>query len=213
MKKIFFLICLLATVQVFAQPYTKQKRESKPYDGKEQNDSIYCDWKGWVDETVYKKYNYELYAMPGIGYVQYHFAGQDSLGHYSGMFVEYLIWAKSHQNNEFGPSHVKIYTRFNLNKSSRSEMSRMYMYSAGVQLSIEKNPKRTFLIPFFGTELGGISQKQLGTTFTLNPVMGLYLLANKNVYLNIYASYLYPMKKFDYLSGYSLQASLNFALW
>ena len=96
-----------------------------------------------TDETVYKKYNYELYAMPGIGYVQYHFAGQDSLGHYSGMFVEYLIWAKSHQNNEFGPSHVKIYTRFNLNKSSRSEMSRMYMYSAGVQLSIEKRVNKT----------------------------------------------------------------------
>jgi hypothetical protein len=209
MKKIAFIIFLLVTAQAMAQP----SRKEKPYDGKTQNDSIYSDWKGWVDERVYNKYNYELYAMPGVGYVQYQFAGKDSLGTYSGMFVEYLIWSKSHQNNKFGPSHVKVYTKFNLNKSTHAEMGRMYMYSAGVQLSIEKNPRRTFLIPFFGTEIGGISQKQLGTAFTLHPIIGIYALANKNVYLNFYAGYLYPVKKFDYLSGYSLQASINFALW
>jgi hypothetical protein len=89
----------------------------------------------------------------------------------------------------------------------------MYVYSAGVQMSIEKNPRRTFLIPFFGTEIGGISQKQLGTALTLFPTLGIHLLANKNIYFNVYAGYMYPVKKYDYLSGYSLQASINFAMW
>jgi len=206
MKKIIISILLLQVTGLYAQ-------EKKPYDGKTEDDKIYSDWKGWVSENEYKKYNYEMYAMPGAGYVFYRFTGHDSIGDYSGMFVEYLIWAKSHQNNDFGPSHVKIYTKFNLNKSTNDEMSRMFIYSAGVQMSIEKNPKRTFLIPFFGTEIGGISQKQLGTALTVFPTIGIHALANKNIYFNVYAGYLYPVKKYDYLSGYSLQASINFAMW
>lgn len=160
-----------------------------------------------------KKYNFELYAMPGIGYVQHNFNGKDSMGAYSGMFVEVLLWSKAHQNDDFGPSHVKVYSKFNLNKSSRSEMGRLFYYSVGIQLSIEKNPQRNFLIPFFGGEIGGITQRELGSTAAFYPEAGIYLLANKNLYINVYAGYMYPVKNIDYLSGYSFQASINFALW
>lgn len=209
MKKLIFLPGILSIFIGMAQA----TKNVKPYNGKIVNDSIYSDWQGWVPKSEYDKYNYELYAMPGIGLMQYNWTGQDSVGTYPGFSVEILLWSKVHQNNDFGPSHVKLYSKLNLNRSKQEGMGRLFYYAMGIQLSIEKNPKRHYLIPFFGGEIGGMSQKQLGTTAVFFPEAGLYLLATKNIYINLYGGYLYPVRNIDYLSGYSLQASINFALW
>ena len=186
------------------------------YDGKYHKkpgaDSVWYNGK-----IVSKKYrdrlDYETYFMPGAGYSYYSFKGTDSIGNFSGVCIDYLFYAQSHQDDDFGPSHVRFYGKLNINTSDKKDMSSMFIYSLGLQMSLEKNPKRYWLIPYFGFEAGGISQKQLGSTFAFYPIAGVHIFALQNFYLNAHAGYCYPIKNFDLMQGYYAQATFNFALW
>lgn len=175
-------------------------------------DSVYYQGR-MVSRNYMDNREFETYFMPGAGYSYYKFQGADSVGNFGGFTIDYLIYAKSHQNDDFGPSHVKVYSRLNMNKSDRSGMGNLFVYTAGLQMSIEKNPKRNFLIPYFGMEAGGMSNKILGSTFMFNPIAGVSLIATKNIYVNIHGGYIYPVGNYDLLSGYNVQATAQFAMW
>lgn len=175
-------------------------------------DSVWYQGKN-VSRKYYANREFETYFMPGGGYSFYNFQGSDSIGQFSGFTIDYLLFAKSHQNYDFGPSHVKVYSRLNMNQSSRSGMGSMFVYTAGLQMSIEKNPKRNYLIPYFGMEAGGLSNKILGSTFIFNPIAGVSILATKNVYINVHGGYIYPVNNYDLLTGYNFQATAQFAMW
>ena len=175
-------------------------------------DSIYYNGK-IISKKKYDRSEFETYFMPGGGYSYYNFAGRDSIGTFSGTTIDYLLYAKSHQNDEFGPSHVRFYARFNLNNSSREGITKMFIYNLGLQMSIEKNPKRNYMIPYFGMEAGGISQRQLGSTIAFYPIAGVHALSTKNIYINLHGGYIYPVNNYDMLQGYCAQATFNFALW
>ncbi len=159
------------------------------------------------------KLNFETYFMPGLAYSMYQPKASDSLGLFSGLAVEYLIYAKAEQNDESGPSHVRWYSKLNILNSDKKDINSMFMYTVGLDLSLEKNPKRNFLVPYFGLEFGGITQKQLGSTVQFTPTLGIHLLAKKNIFLNVHGGYVYPLRNFEIQQGWFAQAGLNFALW
>ncbi len=175
-------------------------------------DSIWYNGKV-VSKKYHDRVEFETYYMPGVGYSLHQFEGGDSIGNFSGVCVDYLLYGKSHQTDEFGPSHVKVYAKLNLSNSDKEGVSKMLNYGFGLQMSIEKNPKRMFMIPYFGFEVCGISQQKIGTTAAFYPIAGLYAICTKNLYLNLHAGYVYPVNNYDLLSGYYYQASLNFAMW
>ncbi len=185
-----------------------------------QQDSTYVDGKYYKGSEIAqaqereKKMNFESYFMPGLAYTLYQPKISDSLGLFSGVAVDYLIISNVNQtDNHSGPSHVQWYAKLNIMKSDRKEIGSMFMYTTGINLSFEKNPNRLFLIPFFGLEFGGMSQKQSGTTVQFTPTFGLHLLAKKNIYLKVHGGYVYPISNFENMQGWTAQAGLNFALW
>ncbi len=161
------------------------------------------------DNTNY----FDNYFQPGAGYSFYAPKASDSLGRFSGVVIEYLIWAGVRQNEDRGPSHTRLYTKINILKSDKNNVSDMFMYGAGLNFSFERNPKRSYLIPYFGIELGGISQRNIGSTFQMTPLLGVHLLARRNIFVNLHGGYVYPINDFERLQGYFGQLGINFALW
>lgn len=207
MKKLLALLILMTVYHTsFSQGNVHDNTWYKSSDSVLYNGQV-------ISKKKHERMEFETYFMPGAGYSYYHFDGSDSIGSFSGITVDYLLYAKSHQNDDFGPSHVKVYTRLNMNKSTREGVTQMLIYNIGLQMSVEKNPKRNFMIPYFGIEMGGISHRKLGTTLAFYPIGGVHALATKNIYINLQGGYIYPLSNIDLLHGYCAQATFNFALW
>lgn len=213
MKALLFTVqlCFLAAFTTFAQEATKDSIlfKNKYYYS---TDPEYEPIKVWlnVDED---KNNFEAYFMPGLGYTFYRPKGLDSTGLFNGVAVNYLIYTKMYQNNKPGPSIVRFYTKFSIVKSDKSEISDLFCYSLGLSFSFEKNPQRNYLVPFFGLEFGGLSQKQFGTTGQFTPTLGLHIVSRKNLFINLQGGYVYPVTNFDILQGLFIETGINFALW
>jgi hypothetical protein len=164
-------------------------------------------------KAAYDKVNYSTWFMPGLSYAYYQPKAMDSLGSFSGLSVDYLIFTSENQNESHGPSHVRIYGKLNILNSDKSAVSPMFSYMLGVNMSVEKNPNRSFLIPSFGLEFGGLTNKNLGSTALFVPTFGLYLLSKKNLYINVNGGYYYPISNLELLRGWYAQAGVNFTLW
>ncbi|MBN3036316.1 MAG: hypothetical protein JW861_12090 [Bacteroidales bacterium] len=161
----------------------------------------------------YDRLNFEAYFMPGLGYSLFVPKEADSTGLFNGIAVNYLIYSKMYQNNEPGPSIVRFYTKLSIMKSDEKPIRDLFCYSVGLSFSFEKNPKRAYLVPFFGLEFGGLSQSQWGTTGQFTPTLGLHVVSKRNLFINIQGGYVYPITNFDILQGLYLEAGINFALW
>jgi len=155
-----------------------------------------------VVKAKYDKYNFDERFMPGIGYGFYQPAKADSIGSFHGVVVKYLFYRDVSQNERSGPSHVDFYAKFNLLNSLEDNISQVFVYSLGVDLSFEKNPQRFFFIPYFGLEVGGLSQKSYGSTIQFTPTAGVHLISKKNVTLDLTGGYIYPIKNFETLAGW-----------
>ncbi len=177
------------------------------------NDKYYSPSDYAKEKINYDKVNYKTWFMPGLSYTYFKPEESEYLGNFSGLTIEYLIFAKVGQNDNHGPSHVRVYSKLNILKSSIEKINSMFMYSVGLDLSLEKNPKRSFLVPYFGIEFGGMSQNQYVSTIQLTPTFGVHVLSKKNIYINIQGGYVYPVKNFEMLQGWIGQAGVNFALW
>lgn len=157
--------------------------------------------------------NFHTYMMPGLSYVMYAPKRADSLGLYSGINVEYLITARVAQNTNPGPSHIRFYCKLSILGSDKPEMPSILNYSLGLNLSVEKYPNRRFFIPYFGLESGGMAQRNYGNSLQFTPLAGVHLVAQSNLFVNVHAGYVYPIKNFEQYQGWTAQAGFNFALW
>jgi hypothetical protein len=156
---------------------------------------------------------FERAFMPGGGYGVYIPKAKDSLGVLQGALVEFLFFSKVAQNDISGPSHVRVFGKLNILKSDKKNVSDFLLYSVGLDMSLERNPKRNYFIPYFGLELGGLSNKAFGSTLQFTPMVGVHLVSRQNLFLNVQAGYIYPVKNFEMLQGTNLQAGLNFSFW
>ena len=156
---------------------------------------------------------WETYFMPGAGYHSYFPDLSDSLGYFQGISIEYLIAAWIHKNDNHGPSHGRVYTKVNFMKSSKENINDIFYLALGLDLSIERNPKRDFLIPYFGLELGGMIQKQFGSLLAITPTFGVHIYSSQNMFVNLTGGYVYPTKSLEELRGYTIQFSVDFSLW
>jgi len=164
-------------------------------------------------KAEYDKVNYETWFMPGICYSFYQPDAKDSLGMFSGIAVEYLFYTRENQNDDKGPSHVRWYGKLNILNSDKKSTSPMFSYLLGMDMSIERNPNRSFLIPYFGLEFGGLTHKKMGSTVLFVPTFGLHLFSKKNLYINVNGGYYYPISNLEMLRGWYAQAGVNFSLW
>lgn len=156
---------------------------------------------------------WETYFMPGVQYSLFLPADHAELGLFHGVSVEYLLAAWIHRNENRGPSHGRIYANIELLHSTTAGVSEMLLYHLGLDLSVERNPKRSWFIPFFGLEAGGMYQRELGGMGQLVPMGGVRVYGSRNLFLNVIGGYLFPTSHLEELRGWRARAGLNLSLW
>jgi hypothetical protein len=127
--------------------------------------------------------------------------------------MELVPYAWIHRNANRGPSHGRITVRADLLDSTHDDIGLALIYSVGLDLSIERNPYRRWLIPFFGVDFGGISQRKLGHHFLSSPHLGLYLWTTRNVFVTLSGAYQIVPSHLDTLGGWRASAGLNLTMW
>lgn len=153
---------------------------------------------------------YETYFMPG---------GQAALYKPSGVAKPYIgggfrldVFRWSHHNDDFGPAEGSIFFQASLLQSPSSEHT-LGIYEGGVTLSFERNPRRRYLIPYFGFSTGGMFADDLPKSGFVQPIAGLHLYSHPNVIADIQGGYMFPTDEVDKLHGFRSQATLRFHFW
>lgn len=126
--------------------------------------------------------------------------------------VQLVPYLWSHNNDNFGPSQGAVYFGASI-LSSRGSQYVMAIYEAGFALSLERNSSRNWLIPYFGTNLGGTSQKELPPAAFTYPFGGVHLYWHQNLVFDLEGGYHFPFADVDLLRGPRAQANLRFSMW
>jgi hypothetical protein len=159
-----------------------------------------------------KNTEWTSFMSPGIGYSYYFPLDKANLGTFSGISTEFSF-VNHHDPFSSGPANFRLYTRVGILQSSKDSVGGLISYSFGGTFSLENAVKRDFLVPYCGLEMGGINQKELGGGFTIAPVVGLQIWANRFFSVQAQGSYNYSTKLFDRLSGFTASAALNVHFW
>jgi hypothetical protein len=166
-----------------------------------------------IDLTLKVEEEWESWFLPGLQYVGYFPAGSDRVGNFNGAAFELVIGSWVHQTDARGPSHGRVYVDLALLDSDRAGAERAFAYTLGLDLSIERNPWRRWLIPIFGVEVGGFHQRETGDFFTTTPFVGAHLFSTRNVFLTVTGGYVFSGRAIDELGGWRVRAGVNAASW
>jgi len=151
--------------------------------------------------------------LPGLYYSLWSPSDRRTIGTFQGVGMEIVPYAWIHRNANRGPSHGRITVRADILDSSRTGMGLALIYAMGLDLSIERNPYRRWLIPYFGVDAGGLMQKQVGHHFQTSPHLGCYLWTSRNLFVSVSGSYQIVPSQLDTLSGWRAGVGLNLTLW
>lgn len=152
------------------------------------------------------------FLLPGGGYSVYR-PRDEELGTFRGVTLELLAVAWIHRTENRGPSHGRIYANVELTRSSRGESPILFAYNFGSSLSFERNPVRSWLIPHYGLDLGGIVHDELGSRFQTTPYVGLHLYTSPNLFANLRGGYRLVPSELDRLGGWHVALTGDFSVW
>lgn len=139
--------------------------------------------------------------------------GEDAMGPWAGGGLEVVFFAWSDSSPAAGPSQGKVRFDIGLLGSGKPDAGAMVLYRGGVQVSIERNPSRRWLIPYVGADIGGLWTDGLGTRGFVDGVAGLYLWHQRAVIVDVELGALLPFADPELLAGPRAQLALSLALW
>jgi hypothetical protein len=184
------------------------------------------DGKTKVDKSIkiVVAEEHESFFMPGVGYSLWVPGNVDRLGVFNGFAIEFLGIRWVHDNEKRGPSHGSIYLDFDVLFSTGATkpdpvfglaVDPAFMPVIGLDLSIERNPARRFLIPYFGLEGGALFQQQTGTLGLMLPFAGLHVYSSRNVEVGARAGYMLPFtsEQFGDLAGLRARLTVDVSYW
>jgi len=151
--------------------------------------------------------------LPGAYFTTYFPNADETLGWYRGAAVEVAFYTWVHRNDNRGPSHGRAYIKGQILDSSEEDAPITFIYSLGAELSVERNPHRRFLLPFFGLDVGGISQDNLGQRFQVTPQLGVYVWYSRNIFITLIGGYVIAPTELETLRGWTAALGGNFTLW
>lgn len=165
-----------------------------------------------VERPVVEGDEWTSFLLPGVGYSIY--TPRDSANTvFHGLNLELVIAAWIHRNDNRGPSHGRVYVNTELLNATGINVPLMFAYSAGLSLSFERNPQRTWLIPYYGLELGGIVHQSTGAFFQTTPYAGVHLFSSPNVFLGARLGYRLVPSRIDSLAGMHFGVVADFSIW
>lgn len=151
--------------------------------------------------------------VPGLSFVYYQPKNKSKYGTLMGPSIEYLIVSWIHRNENSGPSHGRVFIKLDLLSSDNDTISDSFGYSMGVNLSLERNAKRNWLIPFYGLEFGGFYNKITKNLFYIAPLAGVWLYTSQNLFISAEIKYQLPTYEFENLNGLKANIGFNMSLW
>ena len=173
-------------------------------------------YKGKADELYIEiiiNDDTETGFLPAIGASVYSPKTDSEVGTFTGISVQYALFSWIHRNDNSGPCLGQWYLSFDLLESCSDDIEGCFIYGTGVDLSFERNPKRKWLLPYFGAFFGWMNQSDIGYNITFAPRVGIWLYADEYLFVNAGASYLLPTKTFEEYQGLKATLSVNFSLW
>jgi hypothetical protein len=127
--------------------------------------------------------------------------------------LEFLLAAWIHRNNNRGPSHGRVYVNAEVLQSTRERVSLLFSYAIGFSLSLERNPRRVWLIPNYGLDLGGIIHDGIGGHVQATPYLGLHLYSNPNVFVSARLGYRLVPSELERYGGMHASFGGDFSVW
>ena len=175
------------------------------------------DGKSSVERTIrlVVEEQVESFFMPGVGYEFWLPNGSEKIGAYNGFRIEFIGASYIHRNPKPGPSHGRFYFHFDVLFSGKTGGSSAFLPTAGFDFSLEKNPPRRFLIPFFGLEGGALFNAATGTLGFMMPFVGVHFWSSGNVQLGVHGGYFLPFtsEQFETVRGVRGSLTADFSFW
>jgi hypothetical protein len=135
------------------------------------------------------------------------------VGPFYGAGVEAVLFTWSNNADTFGPSQGKIRLDVGGLAPARDGQNAMVLYRGGAVVSFERNAGRSWLIPYFAADAGGMHARGLGARAFADASLGLYLLYTRNLMIDAEGSFVFPLVGFDRLAGPKATLTASFSLW
>ena len=135
-------------------------------------------------------------------------------GTFYGGGLEAVLLAWNDNSDAYGPGQgrVRIDVAY-LTSTSAMTTGGMAMYRGGAQLAFERNASRSYGIPYFAADLGGLWSDATGRRWYVDGGVGLYLIHRRNVIVDLEVTGVLPFRDPGTLGGVRSRLGLSFALW
>ena len=131
--------------------------------------------------------------------------------------LEAVLLAWNDNSDAYGPSQgrLRIDVAYLTSSAQGGAMTGggMAMYRGGVQLAFERNASRSYGIPYFAADLGGLSSDATGRRWYVDGGVGLYLVHRRSVIVDLEVTGVLPFRDPGTLGGVRSRLGLSFALW
>jgi hypothetical protein len=149
------------------------------------------------------------------------YAPHGMAGTFYGGGLEAVLLAWNDNSDAYGPSQgrlridVAYLTSSAPGDASSGAMTTgaMAMYRGGAQLAFERNASRSYGIPYFAADLGGLWSDATGRRWYVDGGVGLYLIHRRNVIVDLEVTGVLPFRDPGTLGGVRSRLGLSFALW
>jgi hypothetical protein len=169
-----------------------------------------CPVSGSPDLSVCRYYAAVL--VPSVEARAY-FPGSGGGGSWFGGGVQLVLFAWSDNSQHFGPGQGKIRIDAAVLGSDTDGAGKLVVFDGGATVSFERNASRSWLIPYFGFDVGGMHESHLGGHGFVEGLLGVHAMYTRRVILDLEGGYLFPFDDADRLAGPRTQLTLSFSLW
>jgi hypothetical protein len=133
-------------------------------------------------------------------------------GTFYGGGVEAILLAWSDNSTASGPSQGRVRSDIGILTGGDTSQT-IVMYRTGAQVAFERNASRSFGIPYFAADFGGLWSEATGRRWFVDAGVGLYVLHRRGLILDLEATGLLPFQDPGRLGGVTSRLALSFALW
>jgi len=134
-------------------------------------------------------------------------------GTFYGGGVEAILLAWSDNSAAFGPSQGRIRSDIGFLTGTETGSGTIVMYRTGAQVAFERNASRSFGIPYFAADFGGLWSEATGRRWFVDAGIGIYLVHRRGLILDAEVTGVLPFQDPDQLGGVTSRLALSFALW
>jgi hypothetical protein len=106
-----------------------------------------------------------------------------------------------------------VYLRVDLQQSTEDGVPVLFGYAGGFSLSFERNPARSFLVPFYALEVGGLVHDEIGHPLELSPGLGLHVFARRGFFATLAGGYRLLPTRMENLAGWHVSLLVEVGLW